>query len=1101
MILNQKNLEIKNSNLVFIPKKTGQEYGYDIGSGRSANYMESSYINNTYNNAEENNAVLVLDNNNMELSFLGIVKAFGISLNDKLAHNSITIKNSNVNSISYGVIGTGVVNVDLKDNTFNIRDSIVDGPRSMTSGYYMNSARLYFYAPEFNVDYADQNTLDENSIINIDGGVYNTSAAYHLGGEYTSNTVSYPTTCSNSSMQTTSINRTISYTGTVIFNVSGISSPGTLNINDATINIVDFTRNSTTSPFVEYTAPYRNFRNKYEDEVEHSGEITGYTVHNNWLGVITSFGTTTITNSEINAEATFSDGSNGITLYKGYGDNAILIIGEKDNNNDSSTPLLTTRSRYPMSFYQNMGGIKLYDGLIRTTDVDGILLEGNANDMDKHFIDKEDGYEITGTRKTRYLTHDNIVKNVTQDVGYTNIQTAINAANNGDELQLLGSTIRMSAADDLVVNNKRLTVDINCFTVSNNIDISNSGDLTMYSGACSAESGTALPGISTINVNDTSKLSISKGGDGVINAYDSSTVILSGSVELDVNGYDTSNITFQNNNEVNYWISNHVTMNNQSSLTLNDGKIASLKLNDDTTLTTTCSSDSATVIDSFYDSELRSSVPITLSCGTYSLKNYGEITFTGGIFSEGANYGTMTLDGATVPQGYGVSNYNVLNVLSGDVNSVNNYKTATVSGGSLGGINASGLEAYGFESTLNISGGTIGNLYHSHSSAEKYYSATITITGGTIEDAEIAEDMEVHALGGTFANIIVRNYGWLALGSKDGTVDGNSPVIDASIKYSSNMAGLSVDVGGDVGFYDGYVKGYTSKGAIVGRVLDTEDNYKVSVIDNGDGTETAYLTPITVDDSKIAMVNGINYSSLQQAINKAVLNTVDGVTPNVTIYHNIELDADLTVVSGYTVNIISNGYTISTNNHTVDPNILLDGEPITNSSLGGDIVNSLRNALGLNSNTKDVLIYEMSDGSTLSSENHYRLYEYDGSDYELVTMEKGDEVARYNPGRGITNMKPIKGRLYITNLEPGDYKVTDDNGSEVTFTINDDLTLSGHVKEYTPSTNRIESTGEAKLLISIQTGIRRVNYMLIAISLMAVLSVMFILKKRKEVNS
>ena len=98
-------------------------------------------------------------------------------------------------------------------------------------------------------------------------------------------------------------------------------------------------------------------------------------------------------------------------------------------------------------------------------------------------------------------------------------------------------------------------------------------------------------------------------------------------------------------------------------------------------------------------------------------------------------------------------------------------------------------------------------------------------------------------------------------------------------------------------------------------------------------------------------------------------------------------------------------------------------------------------------------------------------------------------------------MKPIKGRLYLTNLEPGDYKVVDENNSEVTFTINSDGTLSGHVKEYTPSTNRIESTGEAKLLISIQTGIRRVNYMLIAISLMAVLSVMFILKKRKEVNS
>ncbi len=143
----------------------------------------------------------------------------------------------------------------------------------------------------------------------------------------------------------------------------------------------------------------------------------------------------------------------------------------------------------------------------------------------------------------------------------------------------------------------------------------------------------------------------------------------------------------------------------------------------------------------------------------------------------------------------------------------------------------------------------------------------------------------------------------------------------------------------------------------------------------------------------------------------------------------------------------------------------------------------------------------MSDGNALSTENHYRLYKYDENDYELVTMEKGDEVARYNPGRGIENMKPIKGRLYLTDLEPGNYKVVDDNNSELVFTINDDLTLSGHVKEYIPSSNKIEANGEAKLLISIQTGIKKMNYMLIAISLITVLSVMLVIKKKSQNNS
>ena len=180
--------------------------------------------------------------------------------------------------------------------------------------------------------------------------------------------------------------------------------------------------------------------------------------------------------------------------------------------------------------------------------------------------------------------------------------------------------------------------------------------------------------------------------------------------------------------------------------------------------------------------------------------------------------------------------------------------------------------------------------------------------------------------------------------------------------------------------------------------------------------------------------------------------------------------------------------------------VTINDDGVTCYDKDGNIVNGIKDMLGLTSNTKDVLVYEMSDGSALNVENHYRLYKYSGSDYELVTMEKGSEVARYNPGKGLDNMKPIKGRLYLTDLEPGNYKVSDDNGSEVTFTINEDLTLSGHVKEYIPSNSNIESTGEAKLLITIQTGIRKVNYMLMAISLIVVLSIMFVIKRKSQNN-
>jgi hypothetical protein len=1101
MIENTKNLEIKNSSILFIPKS--QRYGgYSLSGGKIGNYYESSYIKSIHL-ADSDDAVLTLDNNNMDISILGIVKANSYS-SDRLVHNYINIKNTNVNSIAFGVLATGVVNINLEDNVFNIRDSIIAEHRNFTTGYYSNSARLYFYGPDFNNTVAETDTMDENSVINIDGGTYNTSAVYHPGGVYTANT-SYVTTCNSS----TSVNKSITYQSDIVLPVSAISSIGTLNINDATINIVSFTGYD--NPYYEYVAPYYNFRNNYtgiEEDVdeygrpEHYGEEVGYLVHKNWLGVITSFGTTTITNSELNADATFADGSDGMLLYKGYGENAILILGDKDGNMDGTSPLLTTRLEYPISFYGNMGGIKFYDGLIRSTDTYyGITLSGTDNDMDKHFVDNETGYIITGNFNTRYLTKENIIKNVTQDIGYTSIQTAINEAQSGDELKLLGSTIRTSAADDITISGKTITLDTNCLTLSNNISISNNSDVTINSSACpsGAPNGTTSV-VSTIDVNDTSKLLINSGSKGIINARGNSKVTLSGDVSLDVNGYDSSEVTYHNNTNDAY-SANNAVMNNQSSIIVNDGIVSTLKLNDDTSLSTICTSDSKVSIgmnEYFGSSAFNTSVPITLSCGKYQFINNGTITLTGGVLNETENYGTMTLDGVTVNQGRFVNNYGELSVLSGDVNAVNNYKNATISGGSLRGVF---MNSEGTSSTTYITGGNIVTL---NGYSDDYSSATGIVTGGTIEYVYLQEDRNLTIKSGTIGYIEVLRNGNLTIGEKDGNVDGTTPTIDATIRYSSNMPGLKVNEGGIVNFYDGSIRGYTSKGAVIGRIIQTEDTYKITTIDNGDNTETAYLTPITVDDSKVAMVNGINYNSIQQAVNKAALNIENGTIPVISIYSNIELDADLTVPSGYEnyiFNIVSNGFTFSTNGFNVASCIRLDGQPIVDPSLGGDILNGLRNTLGLNSNTKDVLIYEMSDGSTLSTENHYRLYKYDENDYELVTMEKGDEVARYNPGRGIENMKPIKGRLYLTDLEPGNYKVVDDNNSELVFTINDDLTLSGHVKEYIPSSNKIEANGEAKLLISIQTGIKKMNYMLIAISLITVLSVMLVIKKKSQNNS
>ena len=96
-------------------------------------------------------------------------------------------------------------------------------------------------------------------------------------------------------------------------------------------------------------------------------------------------------------------------------------------------------------------------------------------------------------------------------------------------------------------------------------------------------------------------------------------------------------------------------MNDQSSIIVNDGIVSTLKLNDDTSLSTICTSDSKVSIGlggAYSDSSVfDTSVPITLNCGRYKFTNNGDITLTGGILRDSINNGTMTLNGVTIGQG------------------------------------------------------------------------------------------------------------------------------------------------------------------------------------------------------------------------------------------------------------------------------------------------------------------------------------------------------------------------------------------------------------------------------------------------------------------
>ncbi len=1088
-------IEIDNSKIVFAPNSVINNY--------SNIYNDYRFYQNAYFKLEDGSS-LILKNNVIETYFIGLIYV------NKPWHYSdiptnITIEDTTYHSQSFGIIANDNVNINLKNNTFNIRDSIIDGEREYDYGRYDN--KLTFYDPA--------ESSNHNYKINIEGGTYNIEGYIKpLSGSYSPISMVYSISCENNIMD--NVVTTGSVSANDIYFTSSYSTTilnsDTLTLKDTSIYVTPPTSISNDGIYV-CLYPRTKVGDTYCDYKYSSNPVASlspnYIVKE--IGAINNFGTINVINSTVTT-------SNTMPAISVFGNNAVINIGEKDDLNNIDSPIISSGSyNIPIKFYNEKGSVNLYDGRINSNNK--IYINNDETDLDSHFTDKENGYIISSTSKLRYLSKEKLIKNITQDISYDNIQEAINAANNNDTLQMLSGTVRINALDDVSISGKNLTLDANCKIIGNRFSLVNGANLTLNSSACDSNDNATEFNISKIDLYDTSTLTTND-GRGLIETHDNSIATVKERASYNVIGRDNSTINAQNNASgiqnivsgitydnsiLNLSNSNveAVRSNGESTINNSDSTVSQIYLNDDSNYSDSCTNNSTLVVRRM---ENDSNSLLNISCGTHwDFRNNKSAKITGGIFTSGSrSYGPLEIvDGsftnlviynstADIKDGY-FENVMVIN------NSLSSRIEVNISGGTFVSQNTDYGSALmikadddcSMENTVvNVSGGTI-DLINGYGG-----SSIINVTGGTINSFTIGSSRSVRGniTGGTFNYIHNKSSSSIInIGLKDGLVSTTSPAIT-----NTTNSGINNEKG-TINFYDGIVTGISNRGAIYGRINEVEDNYKIEVVDNGDDTETAYLTVITESDSKIAMVNGINYKSLQQAVNKSVQNCTQGSTcPNIYIYHNIELDANLTITSGYSVNIISNGFSISTNGVTVDPNITVDGQPFLDESLGGNILNSVRGMLGLGESGTSVLVYEMADGSALSSENHYRLYKFDGSDYDLVTMEKGDEVARYNPGKGLTNMKPIKGRLYLTNLDPGDYKVSDDNNSEVTFTINADGTLSGHVKEYVPSNSKIESTGEAKLLISIQTGIRKINYMLIAISLIAVLSVMFVLKRKSQ---
>ena len=214
---------------------------------------------------------------------------------------NVEIKNTTLHSSSFGIHARGPVNISLINNTFNVRDSIIDSPKSLVSCSNSDRCLMYYNPTEYDQAY----TMTPSSIINIDGGTYTTGGRTSpFVGWYTPIEVSYKTKCTDSIMDNVTTDTSESgrsqYTGSKDYGsysgyVDGYSgalvNSGTMNINNATVNTV-----YSNSAYSTYWGGYLWFSMYARNGVNQQLQVDD---SQSYLGTITTFGTVNVNNSTI----------------------------------------------------------------------------------------------------------------------------------------------------------------------------------------------------------------------------------------------------------------------------------------------------------------------------------------------------------------------------------------------------------------------------------------------------------------------------------------------------------------------------------------------------------------------------------------------------------------------------------------------------------------------------------------------------------------------------------------------------------------------------------------------------------------------------------
>ena len=743
------------------------------------------------------------------------------------------------------------------------------------------------------------------------------------------------------------------------------------------------------------------------------------------------------------------------------------------------------------------GTVNFYDGIISgTTDA----VNGTINEI-------EDGYEIiSGTtedgKKSKYLSKLPVAQIESTGDTYYTLQEAIDSVTKtGETIKLIRNYTTLASLETTSIStDKNITIDLNGYMLEQNNEnflinngtlnitdssVENTGSIITNSNKFIENNGNLVLNKIIINPNqnynniilNNSKMTINNGSlskkvtlDNVTLIENRGTLDLNDyNIDISQDGYASNLIGINNSGTLNipngtYKLTKYHSyptfINNTGKLNISGG---TYDISTDSTLLSNSSIEDIT-IDSITTTNTGTVVNNTSNEGTLSVSNSN----VKGNMSNKGN-GVLTVENLTTSSSISNAENGTLNINNVTFSSTNNYYipiTTSQAG------------------TTNINGATIENGYIENGSSHIMNINDINITtNGTYRSGTITNTGTVNFIKGTVTSTAynsIFNTGTVNIGLKDGNVSTEMPII------TGKTYGVSNNDSGKVNFYDGIVSG--ESGAFSGTVNEVEPGYKIVI--NKTGTLSSATLSLVGDDEKVAVLNGINFTSLQDAINSAS-DTNESI---ITLYKDVTFESNITVPANKNIKLYLNGYTLNKGSYdfTGEGKItVIDG---TSTNALANIMESVKEVLNIEGIKKNIIVYEMDDGSAISSESTYKLYK----DNEEVILEE-DAIGIYSVGNSNDEIRSANNKIYINELPKGKYKLIGDNNKKVKFEIDESGKIIGNVKENTKETRKLVSTAVAELIIMIQTGIEKVNYIMIILTLLVTIS--SLLYTVKKVNA